>query len=270
MAPPALRARLQALQALVQGRAQGAGDPDAVALQLDGRCCGSIDPPLAARLAAAVPGLLLEAEVLRPRAGPCGPAGCSALLEAAARWLVRDGVVPGWRDERLDVMADDGALLATVDRCAVRALGITTRSVRLNGYAAPDRLHVARRSPRKRVDPGQWDNLAGGLVGAGEGLREAIVRETLEEAGLVIDPAQLVDGGAWRVCRRLGDGLLSDVVHVFDLDLAADTVPVNRDGEVERFDVWDLGRVLSAIEDGAFTVEASLALLDTLQRRAAA
>lgn len=261
-------ARLQRLWALAQRRAQGAVDARAVALELAGRRCGSLEPALAERLAAALPRFLRAGATLRPSDPGLDGAGCTALLEQAARWLVQAGVVPAWRDEAIDVADADGTVLATIDRCAVRALGITTHSARLNGRIAPDRLVVALRAPHKRVDPGRWDNIAGGLVGAGEDPAGAIVREAHEEAGLELDRARLVRGSDLPVCRRLADGLIRDVVHVFDVDLAADGRLANRDGEVERFEIWPLTRVLEAIEDDAFTVEAALAILDSLRRRA--
>jgi len=262
------RPALQRLQALVQARAGGAADPRRVALHLAGADCGRLDGALAQRIAAAVPGFVLRGARLEASDPALDRGGRSALLERAARWLVQAAVVPAWRGELLDVRGADGAtVLACIDRCAVRALGITTHSVRLNGYAAPDRLYVARRAAHKRVDPGLWDNLVGGLVAAGENLLAALARETEEEAGLQLDPARLQAGGALREWRTVSDGVLSEVVHVYDQDLPQGTTPVNRDGEVERFEIWGLERVCAAIEGGEFTVEASLAIVDSLWRR---
>jgi 8-oxo-dGTP pyrophosphatase MutT (NUDIX family) len=271
----ALRQQVHRLQALLLERAYTTADASAVPLVLGGQACGSVDAELASRIAAAVPGFLLEGGVLR-LAGDGNDGGShldaprrSQSLEQAARWLLGAGRVSAWRDEPLDVLADGQAtVLARIDRSAVRALGITTQSVRLNGFTADGRLFVARRAAHKRVDPAMWDNLAGGLMASGETLQSAIVRETWEEAGLDITGCTLAAGGHLRVRRRLPDGVLCEIVHVFDLDLAPGTVAANRDGEVERFEIWELSSVLDAIEHGAFTIEASLATLDALMRRA--
>lgn len=263
-----MRRQVQRLQTLLLERACSAAETQAVALILGGQVCGSVAPELAGHIAAAVSGFVMRAGCLQLVDESTDVAGRSRMLEQAARWLLGAGWVSAWRNEPLDVRADgQGAVLARIDRCAVRALGITTESVRLNGYTADGRLMVARRAARKRVDPGMWDNLAGGLMASGETMQGAIERETMEEAGLDIAGLRLHGGGHLRVHRPLADGVLREIVHVFDLVLAAGTQAVNRDGEVERFETWEIPVVLRAIEQGAFTIEASLATLDSLMRR---
>ncbi len=264
----ALNQQVQRLRTRLLAQAYTQPAPDARALVLGGLVCGSVAPQLAADLAAAVPGLALRSDALQPVEEGLDLRGRSQLLEQAARWLVQTGLVSAWRDELLDVQADEGQgpVLARVDRCAVRALGITTQSVRLNGYAADGRLFVARRAAAKRVDR-LWDNLAGGIISSGETLQGALVRETLEEAGIDISGRSLQARAHLRVRRNLADGVLSEIVHVFELDLAPGTVAVNRDGEVERFEIWDIPTVLGAIGRREFTIEASLATLESLLHR---
>jgi 8-oxo-dGTP pyrophosphatase MutT (NUDIX family) len=256
------------LQARIQDRARVLPPVGHVRLVLGEQVCGAMDPLLATAIACSVPGFYLRGGRLRMEEDRLDAHGRSQRLERAARWLVDVGYVGRWRDEELDVQPEGGGtVLGRIDRCAVRALGITTHSVRLNGYLADGRLLVARRAAHKRIDPGLWDNLAGGLVAAGEQFGEAIARETYEEAGLDISASPLQEGGHLRVCREVPDGLLCEVVHVFDLDLPPDVQTENRDGEVERFESWEIERVLAAIEQADFTVEAALATLDSLLRR---
>lgn len=259
------------LQARYLERACSAPEAGAVPLVLDGQTCGGVDPLVAVGIANSVPGFFLRDGALQLDDATLDLEGRSRHMDEAARWLLQVGYVSPWRNEELDVRAGTpGAVLARIDRSAVRMLGITTHSVRLNGHTADGRMVVARRAAHKRIDPGMWDNLAGGIMSAGESLRSALNRETWEEAGLGIAGLALQEGARISVQRRLGDGVLREIVHVFDIDLAAQAQPSNRDGEVECFETRDVGAVLEAIERGEFTVEAALATLDSLARRAAA
>jgi 8-oxo-dGTP pyrophosphatase MutT (NUDIX family) len=260
---------IQALQARILQQARSAPDPDAVPLVLAQQICGSVAAPLARELAQSVAGFSLRSGRLEIDDAGADPAAGSRRLQDAARWLLQAGHVPHWRDERLEVRArPDGPVLGCVDRCAVRVLGITTQSVRLNGWCHDGRLLVARRAAHKRIDPGLWDNLAGGLVTAGEDLPTALARETFEEAGLRTVELAVRRGGSIPVRRPIFDGVLSEVVHVFDGALPESTRPVNQDGEVERFESWPVPAVLAAIENGEFAIEAALATLDSLIRNA--
>lgn len=256
------------LWSVLQERAWTAPDADAVPLVLDGRPCGETNLLVATSVAGSVPGFYLKGGALRLEDTRMSVEARSDCLELAARWMLQVGFVASWREELLDVRAGgDGEVLARVDRCAVRALGITTRSVRLNGFTNDGRLYVARRAEHKRVDPGLWDNLSGGLVASGESLTSALTRESLEEAGLDLNGRALQSGARLQVRRHLSDGVLCEVVHVFDIDLEADTHVDNRDGEVDCFEIWDLPKVLLAIERSEFTIEASLTILDSLMHR---
>jgi len=149
----------------------------------------------------------------------------------------------------------------------VRVLGITTYSVHLNAYTGDGQLVVAQRAAHKRVDPGLWDNLAGGMISAGESVRTALAREAFEEAGVQVDEMAVRAGARIAVRRPIPEGILAEVVHIFDIDLPAGTRPVNQDGEVARFETRPVPAVLAAIERGEFTIEAALATLDSLARR---
>lgn len=48
---------------------------------------------------------------------------------------------------------------------------------------------------------------------------------------------------------RRPDGLRRDVLHVFDLELPEDVVPVPHDDEVEHFELWPARRVLELVRD---------------------
>jgi len=239
-------------------------------LVLAAKACGWVDPRAAACLAPQP----LEQEPRRSDlhlAPPnAGFEACSRALMQAALRLRDAGLLRQWRDEQLDVRDDGGSVLATVERAASRMLGIATRSVHLNAFAADGSLVAALRADHKPSDPGLWDNLAGGMVAAGESDQHALEREALEEAGLDLAGLRPRPGRPLRVLRAIPDGLMVETVVVFDVDLPAGFVPLNRDGEVAGFGSWTFGQLLDAIERGAFTLEAALATLDALARRAPA
>ncbi len=259
---------LRALQARVLASARMAPDPLAASLVLAGRPCGALAPVLADRLARDVDGLALEQGTLRIADEGLDAAGRSERLQAVAARLLELGVVSAWRNENLDIRADaDAPALAWIDRSAVRVLGITTYSVHLNGYTADGQLVVAQRAAHKRVDPGMWDNLAGGMIASGESVHLALAREAFEEAGIDIATMPVSTVARIGVRRRIAEGVLAEVVHVFDVDLPAGTVVVNQDGEVARFETRPVSEVVAAIENGAFSTEAALATLESLLRR---
>jgi 8-oxo-dGTP pyrophosphatase MutT (NUDIX family) len=103
----------------------------------------------------------------------------------------------------------------------------------------------------------------GGQVGAGETVETALVRETVEEAGL--DVAALLDlakGDRLTIRRPVTEGYMVEHIDVFRARLPAGLVPCNRDGEVERFECLDAGELEQRLARGDFTLEASLILAD--------
>ena len=158
------------------------------------------------------------------------------------------------RDEAFDVRATpDGPVLATLDRGALPAFGIHAQGVHVNGRVMrPDGLHlwVGWRAADKAVAPGKLDNLVAGGIPAGLDAEATLVKEAAEEASL---PPELALR-ARRVGRisyvmREETGMRRDVLHCFDLDLPADFQPKPHDGEVERFELWPVGRVFAAVRD---------------------
>jgi 8-oxo-dGTP pyrophosphatase MutT (NUDIX family) len=199
--------------------------------------------------------------------------GRSALLNDLAVKLHEAGLLRGWRNEQLDVRpladAPAGAVLATIERAACRALGIATHAVHLNAFAPDGRLWVAQRAAHKSVDPDLWDNLVGGMVSAGEPELLALEREAHEEAGLSLHGLAVRRGVLLREQRPLPEGHMVETVQVFDAVLPPGFVPRSVDGEVQRFELRSADAVLSAIERGEFTIEAALVALDGLLRQEA-
>ena len=263
------RGRLQALQAKLLARAQQPAPDDWLPVVMADSEVGRASPDVAGFLATSGPSFVLIDYRLVLDDGDLDAGRRSALLFDAAIRLRDAGLVRGWRDEQLDVRPDpDAKPIATIERSACRALGITTRAVHLNAFSADGGLHVARRADHKQIDPGLWDNLVGGMVPAGESDLAALAREAHEEAGLDLAPLALTRGGRVHVTRVVPEGFQSEIVQVFDTVLPADARPRNIDGEVARFEVRRIDDVLAAIERDEFTLEAALVVIDALLRRA--
>lgn len=196
----------------------------------------------------------------------------SRALQALAQQLRRRGLIADWRNELSAVLDDAGQEIARCERGAFRTLGLQNRAVHINGFRADGRVWVARRSALKRADPGKLDNLAAGGVAAGESPRRTALREAWEEAGVPRRLATKVDfpGMVIRSLRETQFGVHDELVIIADLELPLTFTPEGRDGEVAEFLCMDRAEVDAALARGEFTVEAALAMRESLERRAAA
>ena len=197
----------------------------------------------------------------------------SAALGAVIGMLAADGRIPGWRNETYAIRNSfDAQPLAFIERAASRFFGTMTYAVHLNGIVqepgrAPE-LWIARRSATKATDPGMLDNVVAGGIGWGMGIEETLVKECWEEAGMARELAeQAVRGRLFHVLQSLPEGTQAEQIYVFDLALPVDFVPRNQDGEVGEHRLARVDEVARWIEEGALTVDASLATLDCLLRR---
>ena len=190
----------------------------------------------------------------------------TAGLNALAHALHAAGLAGAWRDEQLAVCNATGQRLGTIERAAVRPLGIATQAVHLLGFAPDGRQWVQQRALFKPNDPGLWDTLMGGMVSADDALdatlMTALARETWEEAGLrLADLQELRYGGHIDTCRPARDGggagYLVERLDWFSCVVPDCLVPVNQDGEVTQFAQFDARTVQTMIAAGQFTDEAA-------------
>jgi 8-oxo-dGTP pyrophosphatase MutT (NUDIX family) len=201
----------------------------------------------------------------------------SAALGSVIGALAAEGRIPGWRNETYAIRnAFDAPPLAYIERAASRFFGTMTYAVHLNGvveYAdgaqkgAPQ-LWIARRSDTKATDPGMLDNVVAGGIGWGFGIEATIIKECWEEAGIPEEiAARAVAGRTAHVLQSLPEGTQAEQIFIYDLALPADFAPRNQDGEVGEHRLARIDEVARWIEEGAMTVDASLATLDCLLRR---
>jgi 8-oxo-dGTP pyrophosphatase MutT (NUDIX family) len=250
--------------------------PTSLELRIAGRACGWVAADVPALLTDLSADFVLDpttlhflpsqAQLVQALGWPT--ATVSALMERVAKALYAAGRLNGWRNELLDVVDDKGQVCGVIERAAVRPLGIATHAVHLDAWTPEGELWIAQRALTKNTDPGMWDTLVGGLISAGETPEFALERESWEEAGL---PASaLATGhrvGQFRVERVLPEGYQVEIVTVVDCVLDSGIQPENQDGEVVAIRAASVQEVLSMLADGAFTLEASLSLLLSLDAR---
>ena len=190
-------------------------------------------------------------------------------LNALAHALRRAARCGPWRGEQVAVRAPDGRVLASVERGALRVLGVATQAVHLVG-CTPDgaRVWVQQRARTKPTHPLAWDTLVGGMVAAADDVHGALARETWEEAGLRLGELPgLRAGGQVRLARPGDDGgpgcgWMDETIVWFCASVPARLQPANQDGEVQAFECLAHPQVQARLAAGAFTPEAALVLAD--------
>lgn len=194
-------------------------------------------------------------------------------IDNVVRVLRQEGTIAGWRDERYAVVtAFDAPALFHIERAAARFCGTTTYAAHANGWcgSGPDcEMWLARRAATKPIDAGMLDNLVGGGMSASVPPLQTIVREAWEEAGI---PAALAckaaAAGTIEVLREVPEGVQSETIFVFELELPREFQPHNMDGEVAEFRRMPLAQVREILcGDASLTLDASLVILNFLDRR---
>lgn len=255
--------RYQRLIPLIQQLPPGGSRP----LTVSGRVAGWVSSKATHHIAD-MPGVRVEDEAVHITGLPSRRLSLTHVLARLAEGLKDTGCLRGWRDELLDVIGE-GQRLAVIERAAMRPLGLLTRAVHLNAWTPDGKIWIARRALDKHTDPGMWDTLVGGLVAAGEDLDVSLLRESDEEAG--IQPEHMVQDTPLRTIlrmhRQLPEGYQVEDVLVSDCVLDESVQPVNKDGEVSEFRCISCDELWSMIEQGQFTHEAELCLLDSLRHR---
>ena len=216
-----------------------------------GRQIGWLAPELAARLNA------------WPAVFKCSPDRVTLLapreLPLVVETLATEGFIPGWRNERYRI--ED---LFEIERAAARPFGLTTHAVHVNGISADGKMWLARRASTKAIDPGLLDNLVGGGLTGGLSVMEVLVKEAWEEAGI---PAELARRATFAahlsVLREVPEGVQSELIEAYDLELPEGFRPANQDGEVSEFMLLPFAEV----ERPELTFEARLVVRDFFSRR---
>ncbi len=210
---------------------------------------------------------------LAPALDRAGAAERTAAIAGVVDGLSAAGDLPPRRGEDYAATAGWGAPIAfRVDRAHVPVLGIRAYGQHVNGLVddpAGVAVWIGVRALDRAVAPGRLDNMVAGGLPVGLDLATNLAKEGEEEAGL--DAAVMASArpvGVIRYRLDVAAGLRDDVLFVYDLWLDAGVTPVNRDGEVARFDRWRLADVLPALaRPDAFKFNVPLVLVHLLIRQ---
>lgn len=257
-------------------RARAAAQQDAVRARLPllvaGLRIGSVEDEVLTFVADLAPALPLQREDT-PR-GPvwhldCAPEDTTTTLNELGQALREANLCGPWRDEQLGVLGPAARRVGTIERGAVRVLGLATQAVHLVGWAPDGRMWVQQRALDKPNDPGLWDTLMGGMVSAEDDVSQALARETWEEAGLRLDQLEgLAHGGHVNFRRPSaeagGCGYMIERIDWYQATLPEGVLPANQDGEVAQFELIAREDLLARLKAGQFTLEASLIAAEAL------
>ena len=191
----------------------------------------------------------------------------SAAIDAVVEQFVGDGVIPKWRHEFFAVAPRWGAKPHfRLDRGAVPFFGTHAYGVHMNGWRRDSRpmMWVGRRAADKKVAPRKLDNIVAGGISWEHGLEATLVKEAAEEASI---PAALAERaipvGAISYRMETALGLRDDVLFLYDLEVPADFVPKNADGEIAEFMLMRADEVVERVRAGDdFKFNVNLVIID--------
>lgn len=200
------------------------------------------------------------------------PASRSVAMASVLAALRACGLVPGWRDELYPVgRGADQPQLLQMERAATPLFGVLSYGVNVNGLVRrDDGLHVwiGRRAATKQVDPNMLDLLAGGGLPQGISVRDNLLKECHEEAGVPValaSRAKPVSVITLQVAAP--EGLRVGLQYNYDLFLPVDFQPQNTDGEVAEFQLMPVAEMLHRLKTGdEFMYDIALAKIDLLIR----
>jgi 8-oxo-dGTP pyrophosphatase MutT (NUDIX family) len=205
--------------------------------------------------------------------GLTSPAARGEAVADVTRRLAAEGWIRGWRDEPYAVLSSDRRReLFRMERAAVPRFGVAAFGVHLNGVVRRDGallMWIGRRSPHKHTAPLKLDQIVAGGIAAGHGPRETLLKEAAEEAAM---PAALAErarpAGIVRYRSEREEGLRNDILYVYDVELPADFVPRNTDGEIIEFFLLPIDEVVARVRDGdEFKFNCALVVIDFLVRQ---
>lgn len=192
----------------------------------------------------------------------------------------------GWSDETYPVYTHPpmqtnityDPLAFAIERAALPLFGLVNFGCLLTAYVRDPltnqlKLWIPRQSRTKRTWPGKLDVTSGGGMALGDSAMETIIRESAEEACL--DKTYLQEHiqptGVLPYPNRSPEGwILPGLYYLFEIPLPSDGSIYPRvnalDGEVEEFELMEVGHVLQCLLEGKFKASSALAILDFLIR----
>ena len=192
----------------------------------------------------------------------------TAAVEMVVRFLFKNGALTGWRGEPYPVGGNWGGPHAfEIERAASPFFGARAYGVHINGFVrSEDGIHmwVARRADDRPVCPGMLDNMIAGGQPVTLSLKENVIKEAGEEAGVAPElAATAIPTGAVTYCAESEVGLKPDIMFCWDLELPADFTPVNTDGEISEFYLLPAVEVMATVDaSDDFKFNCNLVIID--------
>lgn len=186
--------------------------------------------------------------------------------------LRKKGIVSRWASEFYPVSHHYGARAQfEIDRGAKLLFGMHSTGVHMNGLVQKDDgvyVWVGTRAKDKPSWPGQLDQMVAGGHPVGLQLKENVIKEAKEEAGIPKPLAeQAIQVGSIRYCQQHENVLDQSTIYLFDLWLPDDFVPENTDGEVESFELMHIEEMAQITRDtDNFKDNCALVNIDLLLR----
>ena len=197
----------------------------------------------------------------------------AAMAEVLADLKAR-GLIKGWRGEPYAVSERWGRPpLFEMERAAVPLFGTEGYGVHVNGFVRDEdggmKMWIGKRSLTKPTGPGKLDQVVAGGLPAGIAVADNLIKECGEEADIPPEIARRAHPvGSVSYCTERPEGLRRDILFNYDLELPADFIPRNTDGEVEEFYLWPMEQVMAAVRDtDDFKFNCGVIIIDFLIRR---
>jgi 8-oxo-dGTP pyrophosphatase MutT (NUDIX family) len=224
------------------------------------------------------PFLLKETRLFESRSGGLALASRFAGFGARSDALMRatdvlaDHFSTGLRGEMYPVLEKWGdEPVAQIDRVAVPWFGVRAWGIHVNGFVRKkDGMYIwiGERAPDRPVAPGKLDNMIGGGQPIGLTLEQTLCKEALEEAG--IDAPLALTAKLARTLDymlEIPDGLRTDTLFIYDLELPESFTPHNTDGEVAAFSLMPLSEVADLVRNtDRFKFNCNMVIADFLMR----
>ena len=199
------------------------------------------------------------------------PALRTAALNKIVRVMCSRGICDPWRGEPYPVGTRFGEVLCEIERAGAEFFGLTAYGVHLTGYIRDSgglKIWVPRRTADRPTYPGELDNTVAGGQPSDLTVFDNLVKECDEEAGMprsLVEQAVPVGTVSYTVDGRVGRK--HEIIFNYDLELSADFVPENRDGEVENFELWPVERAMEVVaKTSDFKFNCALVLIDFFVR----
>lgn len=193
-------------------------------------------------------------------------------LDAVRDALERAGLIDPPRGERMPVWIEpQEEMLCTIDRSAMRILGLWAVKVHVNGLvpgeAGPE-VWLSRRSLTASAAPGLFDTLVAGGQPAQHTARETMIKEAYEEVGIAADMAEGAQLVAQMPARYSSpQGYHRELLAIFDLALPESFRPLHRDGEIAASFRYDWAAFCALVLEASTIKHSSLMVCRDLVNR---